>query len=83
MGMLSSMIKEVKLIRATKNQIKSVIRAKSNVLTTPSYWLHFRWRGCHSGLEGGEGAGIFLGFFEHDHSLHRGKMDIKAGNLKS
>ena len=32
---------------------------------------------------GGAGAGIFLGFYENDHSLYREKMDIKAGNFKS
>ena len=33
--------------------------------------------------EEGGGAGIFLSFFEHDHSLYREKMDVKAGNVKS
>ena len=42
------------MIRTTKNQIKSVIGAKSNVLTTESCWLQFRWQNCH--LQEGGGA---------------------------
>lgn len=85
LSMLSSMIKEVIIIiiRTTKNQIRSVIRAKSSVLTTQSCWLLFRWQGCHSLLGAGGWAGISLVFLEHDHLFHREKMEIKAGNLKS
>ena len=80
MGMLSSMIKEV-VNQATKNQIKSVIRAKSNVLTTPS--SNFVGGAVTQDWKEGREQGFSLVSLSMITHFIGEKMDIKAGNLKS